>query len=62
MSFSGKYIAKIFSITKPLVRNIYSNWCVFVRVVGNQGYISRKRICLKIFEQIRIDMAYLHVF
>ena len=34
----------------------------FVRVVGNQGYVSRKVHLLKIFEQIGIGMAYLHVF
>ena len=42
--------------------NAFSDWFVFKRVVGNQGYVSRKYICLKIFEQISIGMAYLHVF
>ena len=42
--------------------NVFSNWFVFVRVVGNYGYVSRKCICGKIFEQTVIGMAYLHVF
>ena len=33
-----------------------------MRVAGNQGYVSRKRIHRKIFEQIGIGQAYLHVF
>ena len=35
---------------------------VFLRVVGNQGYASRKGIHWKIFEQIGIGKTYLHVF
>ena len=35
---------------------------VFVRVIGNQRYVSRKFIRRKILEQIGIRMAYLHVF
>ena len=27
--------------------NIFSNWFVFVRVAGNQGYVSRKMFSLK---------------
>ena len=42
--------------------NLFLNWFVFVRVVGNQGYVSCKCILLKIFQQIGIGMAYLHVF
>ena len=34
MSFSGKYIAKMFSLTK-------FGWFVLVRVVRNQRYVSR---------------------
>ena len=33
-----------------------------MRVAGNQGYVSRKYIHWKIFEQIGIGKAYLHVF
>ena len=39
-----------------------SNWFVFLRVVGNQRYVLSKCIRWKIFEQIGIGMAYLHVF
>ena len=42
--------------------NVFSDWFVFVGVVGNQGYVSRKCIRCKMFEQIDIGMAYLHVF
>ena len=35
---------------------------VFVRVVGNQGYVSRECIHWKIFEQIGIGEAYLEFF
>ena len=42
--------------------NVFSIWFVFVRVVGNQGYVSAKCIHWKIFEQTGIAMAYLHVF
>ena len=38
---------------------MYLIWFVFVRVVGNQGYVSRKCIHWKIFEQIGIGKAYL---
>ena len=41
---------------------VYLIWFVFVSVVGNQGYVSRKCIHWKIFEQIGIGKAYLHVF
>ena len=42
-----------------------SNWFVFVRVLGNQRYVSRK--CtdwyrFDWFEQVGIGMAYLRVF
>ena len=40
---------------------VYLIWFVFVRVVGNQGHISRKCIHWKIFEEIGIGKAYLHV-
>ena len=33
-----------------------------MRDVGSQGYVSRKCIHWKIFEQIGIGKAYLHVF
>ena len=42
--------------------NVFSNLFVFMQAVGNQGYVSRKRIRCKIFEQIGIGMADLHVF
>ena len=42
--------------------NIISNWFVFVRVAGNQGYTSGKVFSLKIFEHIGIGMVHLHVF
>ena len=48
MSFSGKYIAKMFNLKKFLVSELFSNWFVFVRVVGNQRYVSRKVYLLKI--------------
>ena len=40
----------------------YLIWFVFVRDVGSQGYVSRECIHWKIFEQIGIGKAYLHVF
>ena len=42
MSFSGKYIAKMFSMKK-----FFGKWMYFVRVVGNQGYVSYKVLSLK---------------
>ena len=42
MSFSWKYIAKMFNLKKILVSELFSNWFVFVRVVENQRYVSRK--------------------
>ena len=41
---------------------VYLIWFVFVRVVGNQGYVWRKCIHWKIFEQIGYGKTYLHVF
>ena len=40
---------------------MYLIWFVFVRVVGNQGYVSLKCIHWKIFEEADIGKAYLHV-
>ena len=40
---------------------MYLIWFVFVRVVGNQGYVSLKCIHWKIFEEVDIGKAYLHV-
>ena len=62
MTFSGKYIAKMFDLKKFLVCKSFSHWFVSVRVVGSQRHVSRKGIRWKIFEQIGIGMAYLHVF
>ena len=48
MSFTGKYIAKMFSLKRSFWQmNVFSNWFVFVRDVGNQGYVSRKVYLLK---------------
>ena len=47
MSFSGKYIAKMLSLKFFGKRNVFSDWFVFVRVVGNQGYVLRKVYLLK---------------
>ena len=58
MSFSGKYIRKVFSLKKFLFPNLF----VSMRVVANQGYVLLKCICWKIFEQIGICIAYFHVF
>ena len=41
---------------------MYLIWFAFVRVVGNPGYVSRKCIHWKIFEQICIGKADLDVF
>ena len=41
---------------------MYLIWFVFVRAVGNQGYVSRNFIYWKIFEQIGIGKVYLYVF
>ena len=41
---------------------MYLIWFVFVRVVRNQGYVSRKCIHWKISEETDIGKAYLHVF
>ena len=50
----------MFSLKKFLVgKYVYLVWFVFVRVVGNQGYVSRECIHWKIFEQIGIGEAYL---
>ena len=58
MSFSGKYIAKMYNL-KSIFKLSF-----FVRVVRNQkqGYVSRKCIPWYIWEQIGIDMLYLHIF
>ena len=40
LRFSWKYIAKMFSLKKILLVNVLSNWFIFVRVLGNQGYVS----------------------
>ena len=61
MSFREKYIAKMFNLNKFLV-NEYNSKLVFVRAVGNQGYIYVNCIRCKILEQIRISKVYLHVF
>ena len=43
--------------------DVFSDWFVFVRVIGNQGYVSHKVFSLKnIYKHIGISMAYLHVF
>ena len=42
MNFSEKYITKVFNLKKFLVSECFP----FVRVVGNQGYVSR-RVYLK---------------
>ena len=44
MSFSGKYIAKMFSLKRFLVSKCILKLIFFVRVVRNQnqGYVSRK--------------------
>ena len=42
--------------------NVFSNWFVFVRFAGNQGYVHGSVFAEKSFEQIGIAMAYLHVF
>ena len=60
-SITGKYIAKMFSLAKCLVSVVFNLVC-FVRVVGHQGYVSRTCIHWKIFEQIGIGKAYVHVF
>ena len=46
MSFSGKYIAKMFSLKRFLVSECIFRLILFVRVVRNQnqGYVSRKCI------------------
>ena len=46
MSFSGTYIAKMFSLKRLLVRECILKLIVFVRVVRNQNqrYVSRKCI------------------
>ena len=62
MSFSGKYIAKMFNLKKFLVSKCDFKLLCFLRGAGNQRYVSRKCIHRKIFEQIGIGMAYLHVF
>ena len=41
--------------------NVFSNWFVFVRVVGNQRYVSRKVYLLKNLWTDGIGMAYIHV-
>ena len=41
---------------------MYLIWFVFVRAVGNQGYVSRNFIYWKIFEQVGIGKVYLYVF
>ena len=40
---------------------MYLTWFVYVKVVGNQGHVSLKCIHWKIFEEICIGKAYLHV-
>ena len=61
MSFSGKYIAKMLSLKRFLVSECILKLIFFVTVVRNQnqGYVSRK---WKTFEQIGVDMLYLHMF
>ena len=46
ISFSGKYIAKMFSLKRLLVSFKYFETEFFVRVVRsqNEGYVSRKSI------------------
>ena len=44
ISVSGNYIAKMFSLKKFLLVNVFLNWFVFVRIVGNQGCLSSKSI------------------
>ena len=58
MSFSGKYIRKVFSLKKFLFPNLF----VSMRVVANQGYVLLKCIRWKIFEQIGICIAYFTFF
>ena len=41
---------------------MYLIWFVFERVVGNQGYVSRKFVYWKIFQQIGIGKVYLCAF
>ena len=61
MSFSGKYIVKLFSLKKFLISESIFRLVCFCESVESQGYVSRKCIHLKIFEQIGIGMASLHV-
>ena len=51
----------MFSLKKFLV-SVWFNSVCFVRKVGNQGYVLRKCIYWKVFEQMSIGKAYLHVF
>ena len=63
MSFSGKYISKMFSLKKFLVTECIIELVCLVKVVGNQRYVPRKVYLLKnLFEQIGIDMAYIMFF
>ena len=62
ISVSDNYIAKMFSLKKFLLVNVFLNWFVFVRIVGNQGCLSRKSIHWKVFEQIGIGKAYIRLF
>ena len=52
---SGKYVEKMFNLKKILV--LYLIWFIFVGDVGTQGYVSRKCIHWKIFEQTGIGKA-----
>ena len=67
MCFSGKYIAIVFSLNNFLESECILKLFFFFfgeRVVRNQnqGYVSRKCIPRKIFEQIGIGMFDLYIF
>ena len=49
------------NLKKFLVSKCIFKLACFVRVAGNQGYVSRK-VFTENVEQIGIRMAYLHVF
>ena len=57
-----KYITKMFSPTKFLISECIFQMVCFCESVEDQGYISRKRICWKIFGQIVTGIDFLHVF